>query len=170
MFDAFIINEYGNKKEIQSKQLDCDLSYFELGDTVPNNESDKSSYILVDYEYINNYKDYQYYGFIIINNIFVDWRKLSSENDNRIDELFNAYQNNVGLLNLKLTDILKNKNQTIHGLNKKISKAQSILYEHHQIKNNKPMLIHHYAELIEQTLESVLIKELEFNWILKNGS
>lgn len=105
MFDSF----YVDKVEVQTKSLDCSLNTYHIGDYVPSYEGNfdgpASSFYLIE----DAYPSQQWYGLIIINNIFID-AVVSDEKlitRQRTKELFTTYQTQSHIKSLKLEDIIK---------------------------------------------------------------
>lgn len=78
MYDSFYVND----KEYQTKQLDCVLDCYKLGDTVPN-LNDMSSYSMI----IGHGHHNGMLGVIIIDNVFVDYCEPDEVKD-KFEEIF----------------------------------------------------------------------------------
>lgn len=149
MFDSFYTNE---GKEIQTKKLDCGLSRYYVGDTVPNYELNfdgaTGNYYLIE--------EYDNASVIVINNIFIDY--LIEEDNEKLkantNHIFRSYLSNPTLLSLKLSHIIKEKlNPQRTVLAKKLNAIERILREYQAYQNNPNCLEEKLAKFLYQHIE-----------------
>lgn len=121
MFDTFIVQYEGETLQIQSKDLECVLNVYKLGDTV----HDKYHTILIEDTYFAAENLPQYVGLIIFNGIFIDYVFGLT-----VDETLNLSKDKLELLKEnpeitlnKMIDFLKQKNSTVFLLNHYIGEA-----------------------------------------------
>jgi hypothetical protein len=163
MFDRFYIED---NEEIQTKQLDCLLHGYSLGDPVQSYENfdgPTGNYYL--------YEDYENVGLVVINNIFLDWVRTDGDTRQATRELFNIYVAKPELVALKLSNIIQerlypDKNK----LNAQLHNIRSAVREYKMYKEDPTaeprlsILFDDFRKFKEgETLESVI------SYYLKDG-
>lgn len=167
MFDSFKIKKDGKYHEIQTKQFECLLDVFNLGDSVPNITRNVNSFVLVE----DDYPDEKWFGFVIYKNMFIDYVELDNENDQRADRLLETYIENPKLVVDRLLEILNEKNSELENKNQKINEIYRAVFDYIEFKNtgfnydddrqkSLMTIFHRYANYFKEggTLEQ-LIKE-----------
>lgn len=160
MFDSFYIE---NNEEIQTKQLDCLLHGYSLGDPVQSYENfdgPTGNYYL--------YEAGENVGLIVINNIFIDWVR-TDDTRQAARELFNSYLAKPELVALKLSDIIKERLYPAKKkVNKQLHNIRSAVYEYGIFKENPDvelrysMLFGDFSRFKEgETLEAVIANYLK---------
>jgi hypothetical protein len=113
MYDSF----YVNNEEYQTKELDCILDCYTLGDTVPNNGSMSSYYLVIGHD--------KQIGIIIIDNIFIH----HCDPDN-VEAIFKTYLVDARISQDSLTRILKEKNTKLGNAEGKLYRIGRILSDY----------------------------------------
>jgi len=160
MFDSFYIED---NEEIQTKQLDCLLHGYSLGDPVQSYENfdgPTGNYYL--------FEEHENVGLIVINNIFIDWVR-TDDTRQATRELFNSYLEKPVLVALKLSDIIKERLYPAKKkVNKKLHNIRSAVREYEMFKENPDveirysMLFGDFSKFKEgETLESVIANYLK---------
>ena len=168
MFDSFYIEKDGKNHEVQSKQLECNLDCYSIGDTVPSLHHQKS-FVVIEDEWVKDSNDL-YYGFIIYNNIFIDYIDFG-EDKSKIEEanqLLQTYINNPKLANLKLVDILHDKNNLLDVQYSKLNAVERIVREYIRFKSgqyndSRFSILFHNFEYYENggTMEDLIVEKLK---------
>lgn len=124
MFDTFILD---NKEEIQTKQMDCILGHYSIGDYVPdypfNFEGPVSSFFIIE----------DGYSFLIIDNVFIDYINNDDPTELKIItiDMFKTYLTDYKVLSSRLTNIILNtKNPKISEYSNKLNTIYGILYDY----------------------------------------
>lgn len=137
MFDSFFITNLQNEEvEIQTKQLECILDHYRIGDTVPSLNKyhgyKSDNFFLIEDYYLDdifNAKNQRYVGIIIVHNIYIDYLAGDFTKSNILDlektcqKYIDGYINNPQTLVAKFERIIKEK------LLKKISEQANQLNE-----------------------------------------
>jgi hypothetical protein len=154
MFDSFRV-ENG---EVQTKQLGCLLNFYELGDTVES-LSGLESYVLIEDDYPSN----DWYGFVIVNNIYVEYIKLENSDDAAGDDLLATYLKHPKFLTYRLLELLKIKNVENFKLCRKLQKCSSMVRKYMAVKDGIPEELKFlYTDFDDgETLEGNLFKILD---------
>lgn len=173
MFDSFKFK--GN--EVQTKQLECNLDVFEIGDNVPTNYNGSKNFYILEDDYPIN----AWYGFIIVGGIFLDCiefgekpEETSQQNwlsdcNDRCLELLNVYVKNDKLTSLKLFEILYDKNQQLEECWKTYWKIRRLVYDYKEFingdVNEHTKFLYRHVEDFENgtTLEELLYPLLDLN-------
>lgn len=161
MFDSFYIE---NREEIQTKQLDCLLHGYSLGDPVQSYENfdgPTGNYYL--------YEEYENVGLIIINNIFLDWVRTDGDTRQATRELFNSYMTKPELVALKLANIIQERLYPERNkLGSQLSNIRSAIREYQMYQEDPSaeprfsVLFNDFRKFKEgQTLESVISNYLK---------
>lgn len=108
MFDTFLVKE---NVECQTKDLDCVLDVYSLGDTVP------SLGAMSDYYIIAGHGDDKH-GIIVIDNIYLAYCE-----PDKVKEVFNTFSSMPNIALQTLSGIVKKR------LNVKLQEAQGKLYQ-----------------------------------------
>jgi hypothetical protein len=131
MFDSF----YVRGVEVQTKALDNNLSSFQLGDTVPNYEGNfdgpTGTYYLIE----DSWPTKEWYGLIIIDNIFIDAVKSQTEEEvKRITTTtFATLKERPEFVAQLLTAIVKTElNPKLKLAELKLKRIRSIIYDYKQ--------------------------------------
>jgi hypothetical protein len=160
MFDSFYIED---NEEIQTKQLDCLLHGYSLGDPVQSYENfdgPTGNYYL--------FEEHENVGLIVINNIFIDWVR-TDDTRQATRKLFNSYLEKPDLVALKMADIIKERLYPAkQKVNKKLHNIRSAVREYEMFKENPDveirysMLFGDFSKFKEgKTLESVISEILK---------
>ena len=161
MFDSFYIADH---EEIQTKQLDCLLQGYSLGDPVQSYENfdgPTGNYYL--------YEDYENVGLVVINNIFIDWVRTDGDTRQATRELFNSYMAKPELVALKLANIIQERLYPERNkLNAQLHKIRSAVREYNMYVEDPTaeprfsMLFDDFRKFKEgETLESVISNYLK---------
>jgi hypothetical protein len=108
MFDTFLVKD---NIECQTKDLDCVLDVYSLGDTVPSLEAMSDYYIIAGH---GNDK----HGIIVIDNIYLAYCE-----PDKVKEVFSTFSSMPNVALQTLSGIVKKR------LNVKLFEAQSKLYQ-----------------------------------------
>jgi hypothetical protein len=160
MFDSFYI---ADNEEIQTKQLDCLLHGYSLGDPVQSYENfdgPTGNYYL--------YEEDENVGLIVINNIFIDWVR-TDDTRQATRELFNSYLEKPDLVALKMAGIIKERLYPAkRKANKKLANIRGALRDYEMFKEDPSaeprfsMLFNDFMKFKEgETLESVIANYLK---------
>lgn len=131
MFDSFYVRDV----EVQTKALDNNLSSFQLGDTVPNYEGNfdgpTGTYYLIE----DAWPSKEWYGLIIVDNIFVDAVKAQTEEEVRriTTTTFATLKARPEFVAQLLSSIVKNDlNPRLKLAELKLKRIKSIVYDYKQ--------------------------------------
>ena len=162
MFDSFYIED---NEEIQTKQLDCLLHGYSLGDPVQsydNFDGPTGNYYL--------YEEDENVGLIVIDNIFIDWVR-TDDTRQAARELFNSYLAKPELVVLKLSDIIKERLYPAkQKVNKQLHNIRSAIRQYEMFKET-PDIELRYSMLFDDFSKFKEGKTLEYviSTILKDG-
>lgn len=132
MFDTFIVEKDGEKIEIQTKELDCLLTTFHLGDHVPSISKNMHSFTIIE----DDYPIQRWFGLIIYRNIYLDFVELEDMNDDKAVTILRAYKENPKLVASRLIEIMDKKNSHIEKLEKKIYDVVCAVLDYDEFKKN----------------------------------
>lgn len=132
MFDTFIVERDGEKIEIQTKELDCLLTTFNLGDRVPSISKNIHSFTIIE----DDYPIQRWFGLIIYRNIYLDFVELVNMNDDKAVTILRTYSENPKLVASRLIEIIDIKNSQIEKLEKKIFDIESAVLDFDEFKKN----------------------------------
>lgn len=122
MFDTFLVKD---KVECQTKELDCCLNYYSLGDTVPSYGS------MVNYYIIAGHGDDKH-GIIVIDNIYLAYCE-----PDKVQSVFETFTSMPGLAHQTLSSIVKNTlNVKLDNAISKLYKISSALREYEKFKSD----------------------------------
>ena len=140
MFDSFYVKD----QEVQTKSLDCSLHSYHLGNVVPNYtgnfDGPTGTYYLVEDVYLGRNMDKEWYGLVIINNIFVDAIRAKTEEDARrlTEQTFNLLKSRPEYLASLLSTIIKsNIAPDLAIANHKLISIRSIMHDYRASKKPK---------------------------------
>ena len=129
MFDSF----YVRGTEVQTEALDCRLNKYELGDTVPNYEGNfdgpTGTYYLIE----DHWPSKEWYGLIIIDNIFIDAVKAATEEEARriTTTTFSTLKERPEFVAQLLNSIVKTTiNPRLKLAETKLSRIRSFVYDY----------------------------------------
>ena len=120
MFDTFICK---NGVECQTKELDCVLDVYNLGDYVPDNGNMSNYYLIAGH---GNDK----HGIIVIDNIYLVYCE-----PDIVESTFKNYYNNSEMTAKTLSEIIKDKNIKLYQAQHKLYQLSSAVREYDDFKN-----------------------------------
>lgn len=124
MFDSFYVND----EEYQTKELDCVLDTYVLGDTVPNLGSMSSYYMIIGHG--------KKIGIIVIDNIFIH----HCDPDN-VDAIFKSYLVDSRICQDSLVRILKDKNIRLYIKEGKLYEIYRALKDYDKFSSNEKQFL-----------------------------
>ena len=158
MFDTFIAEKNGKKIEIQTKELENLLDVFELGDFVPSLGDENRSFVIVE----DDYPEPGWFGFIIYNNVYLDFVELVDEHDKTASKLLNEYEQNQQMVVDKLLEIVSIKNEKILHLEKTKNEIINVVMDFDEYKKTG-------FEYENERLRSFLLFTHKYADYFKNG-